>query len=88
MFVSWLTALIYIPMAMSTTLQMRSGYLGNLFDQRFQLFRKSPDRATALFGSALWGSLLSAALAWGIVGGIIFAFSYEKIRDEVMNTLA
>jgi hypothetical protein len=85
--VSWLIALIYIPMAMSTTLQLRSGYLGNFFDQRFQLFRKSPDRATALFGSALWGSLFSVALAWGIVGGLVFVLLWKDIRDEVLDFL-
>lgn len=86
--VSWLTAVVYIPSGISTTLQMRSGYLGSTFEQRFQLFRKSPDRATALFGSALWGSVLSAALAWGIFGGLVFVFLWTEIREEVMAFLS
>lgn len=64
------------------------GYLGNFFDQRFQLFRKSTDRATALFGSALWGSIFSAALAWGIIGGVIFVFLWNGIRDQALNFMA
>lgn len=73
---------------MSTLLQMRSGYLGHFFEQRFQLFRKSTDRATALFGSALWGSLFSAGLAWGIVGGLVFVYLWGGIRGEVLDFTA
>lgn len=79
-------ALMYIPSAISLTMQFRTGVLGCLRDEEFLVYRKAQDTRTMLYGVALWGIILTVVLLWISFGALAFLFVFESTR-YLMSTI-
>lgn len=79
-------AAVYIPSFVSSVIKLRSGFSPSLKgnSQTFLCYRKSPDSAAILWGSAFWGVLFSAGICFLFFGGIAFVCAYS-VRYHVLK---
>lgn len=80
----------YIPSAVCTTLQFRSGGIGTLRCNTFQSLRFAVDDTTLIFGTMFWGTLYSS-IAIGLllmaVLGLLLWPGFEAIGLTIFSTL-
>lgn len=69
---SMYTSLVYIPSSVLTIFRFRSGSIPSLRDRGFLKYRSAQDRTTSLFGSMFWGIIITAIIAWCVIGGLTF----------------
>ena len=74
LFSAFFVWVVHIPSFISTVLKFRSGVIPSLNDREFLRYRRAPDVATVLFGSAFWGVLFTATAA-GLVAAICVSLS-------------
>jgi len=72
------SAVLYVPSSVSTFFRLRGGIIPTLRDNRqFHPLRFAQDQCTLLFGSLLWGTLITGIVVWAFFSGITFLLAYE-----------
>ena len=64
------TSFLYLPSYVVCVLKLRSGVIP--LDKHFRALRKNTEEASILFGSDLWGCVLSATISAIVVGSVAF----------------
>jgi hypothetical protein len=76
------TSFLYLPSYVVCVLKLRSGVIP--LDKHFRALRKNTEEASILFGSALWGCVLSATISAIVVGSIAFLTVWEESRTVML----
>jgi hypothetical protein len=69
--------LIYIPSAVATVIQFRTGNIASLKSTHFPRLRTGLEQTTLLFGTIFWGALFTASMMALIVGFVLFFVCWQ-----------